>query len=183
MSRDSISSAQPSLEDPAELITDDQEKVADYRFPGGTIAKKLFERRSEYLHHRACKIKIATWNVATHKDTERDISNWLVDKDKRQNEVPKKKKSTASKFGHWLKKTVTGDHEAGHKENGHNEDEPEEDEDLYVQEDDDIGIYVVCLQEVVDVSATENFLKSTDTKIKKQWEDHITVRAYILDNT
>ncbi|KAH0610122.1 uncharacterized protein H6S33_012668 [Morchella sextelata] len=37
---------------------------------------------------------------------------------------------------------------------------------------DDVGIYVIALQEVVDVTATENFIKYTDPKISLNWKAH-----------
>jgi phosphatidylinositol-bisphosphatase len=40
---------------------------------------------------------------------------------------------------------------------------------------DDVGIYVIALQEVVDVTATENFIKYTDPKISLNWKAHAQV--------
>jgi len=42
-----------------------------------------------------------------------------------------------------------------------------------------VGIYVLALQEVVDVTVTENFIKYMDPKVSLKWEAHAQV--YFFD--
>lgn len=44
----------------------------------------------------------------------------------------------------------------------------------------EVGIYVLALQEVVDVTATENFIKYMDPKVSLKWEAHAQVYLLIV---
>lgn len=44
----------------------------------------------------------------------------------------------------------------------------------------EVGIYVLALQEVVDVTATESFMKYMDPKVSLKWEAHAQVCLLIL---
>ena len=163
-SRASVSVTRPSTANSAATA---EEILEEETFPGGIIAEKLFERRSEFLHYQSCKIKVGTWNVATSESTEEDIAKWLVDDYKPKPDVNGKRRQ--STIGKWYTDSVARRNRILNKRNA------DEGHDIPVEEDDNIGIYVICLQEVVDVSATETFLKSSNSKVKNMWEEYITV--------
>jgi phosphatidylinositol-bisphosphatase len=44
-----------------------------------SLSRAVYERRAEYTRPRTIKIKVGSWNVAACKDVERDIGGWFVE--------------------------------------------------------------------------------------------------------
>ena len=142
-----------------------------------TLSQAVHARRAEYVRPKHVRIKIGTWNVAAYKGAEKDVGGWFVE-------------------GKGVEEALAGlnVHDGGALHRG---DVPEgkadtKVEDVAAQEaryqrkqptlpkgdtpalpgGDDIGLYVLGLQEVVDItSATEALRPYTDPSAAKKWRD------------
>lgn len=157
---------------PADDEEDEEEQTAYV-----TLSQAVHARRAEYVRPKPVRIKIGTWNVAAHKGTEKDVGGWFVG-------------------GQGVTESLTG-MKVDHQDDVHRSDIPDSSnlqqrEDVAAQEarferkqptlpkDDpgslpgntDIGLYVLGLQEVVDItSATEALRPYTDPAAAKKWRD------------
>lgn len=113
------------------------------------LTQQMLFRRDEFLRQQRIKIKIGTWNVAAVQGVEKDLGDWIVDKQKDLHTV-----------------SVAGGMQAG----------TTDEKDEKVSNHDEVGIYVIALQEVVDVTATSTFIQYTDPKIALNWKAHAQVR-------
>jgi phosphatidylinositol-bisphosphatase len=133
-----------------------------------SLSQVLYERRAEYTRPRNVRIKVGTWNAGAQKGTEQDISSWFVK-------------------GKGIEKTLAGlgvspskdEDTAGDKESvaaqearysTHDPSVPRHD-DGDVPGGDDIDIYALGLQEIVDItSAAEALRPYTDPTRANQWK-------------
>ena len=140
-----------------------------------SLSQAVHQRRSEYTRSYTTRVKVGTWNVASLSGTERDIGGWFVD-------------------GKGVSETLSGsffsedDRKSGE---GHHDDEGTIIEEVAAQEarrtkkkstipkndqgsipgGGDIGLYVLGLQEIVDISsATEALRPFTDPHPAKKWK-------------
>ncbi|KAI9890966.1 MAG: hypothetical protein M1814_003467 [Vezdaea aestivalis] len=132
-----------------------------------SLAQAVFARRQDYVRTQKIKIKIASWNVAASPGTDKDIGDWLV-------------------YGKGISESL-----AGLKADNNNTTQSGNLEDVDAQEarvtsgqptaplndpgtvvgGTDIGLYVIGLQEVVDVgSATEAFKPYNDPGPSLRWK-------------
>ncbi|KAH6622272.1 phosphatase family protein-like protein [Boeremia exigua] len=132
-----------------------------------SLQQILYNRRDEYTRSRSLRIKIGSWNVAANKGTEQDVGAWFVkgkgvekalaglgvSEPKRREE--KHKESVAeqeARFDKHAPTVPTGDLGA-------------------VPGDDDIDLYVLGLQEIVDITSAAEALKPyTDPTIANKWK-------------
>ncbi|KAK4501230.1 hypothetical protein PRZ48_007037 [Zasmidium cellare] len=128
-----------------------------------SLSQVVYARRAEYVKPRKVRIKVGSWNVAAFKGTEKDVGGWFVG-------------------GRGVAEGLTG----------LNIDDPREREEVAEQEnryergestipigdsgnlpkDDEVGLYFLGLQEVVDVnSASEALRPYTDPSAANKWKD------------
>ncbi|EED12902.1 phosphatase family protein [Talaromyces stipitatus ATCC 10500] len=105
-----------------------------------SLIREVRARKAEYIRPRTIRIKVGTWNVAALSGTEKDIENWFVEgKDiihhvtdqGRQYHNSKQRRSTSSE-----RSTTT-----------------QARENLAEKLTDEVGLYVLGLQEIVDLSS------------------------------
>ncbi|KAL8825428.1 MAG: hypothetical protein Q9170_007795 [Blastenia crenularia] len=136
-----------------------------------SLSKAVYERRTEYTVPRKIRIKIGTWNVAALHGTEKDIGSWFVGGKGISESL------TVLSFGE--------KGEAAHKEDledvGHQEARrskkgpttPLNDPGL-IPGGEDVGLYVLGLQEIVDISsATEALKPYNDPHPSRKWKNAV----------
>ncbi|KAF2128554.1 DNase I-like protein [Dothidotthia symphoricarpi CBS 119687] len=132
-----------------------------------TLSQILYDRREEYTRPRDVRIKIGTWNVAGLKGTEQDVGGWFV-KGKGVEEAlaglgvsepdgkdQNNRESVAAQEARHTKRESTL---------------PRHDVEL-VPAGEEIGLYVLGLQEIVDItSAAEALRPYTDPSVANKWK-------------
>ena len=105
-----------------------------------SLAKAVHARRSEFVRPHSLKVKIGTWNVAACTGTDKDLATWFT-------------------CGEGLDQQLTSlnlsQNKAVEKDDG-NGGSPKP---LHLTSGNDIGLYVLGLQEIVDLNTTDR--KST----------------------
>lgn len=139
-----------------------------------SLSKAVHARRAEYTRPQKIRIKIGTWNVAACPGTEKDLGGWFVDgkgidkrlagvkiadgitKDKSQDHV----ESVGSQEERWTKKDSSI---------------PKDDEGTIVGGE-EIGIFVLGLQEVVDLNSAREYIGRvyTDPEPTSKWRKAMT---------
>ena len=140
-----------------------------------SLSQAVHKRRSEYTRSHTARVKVGTWNVASLSGTERDVGGWFVDG----------KGVSETLSGTFISEENTKSEES-HGENGGAPIEgvaaqearrskkkstiPKNDQGS-IPGGDDIGLYVLGLQEIVDISsATEALRPFTDPHPAKKWK-------------
>lgn len=132
-----------------------------------SLQQILYDRRAEYTRSRNVRIKIGSWNVASNKGTEQDVGAWFVK-------------------GKGVEKAMAGlgVSEPKRKEEKHKEsvDDQESRFDKHaptvpygdlgsVPADEDVDLYVLGLQEIVDITSAAEALKPyTDPAMANKWK-------------
>ena len=125
-----------------------------------TLARAVHERRHDFLKPQSIRIKIGTWNVAALPGTEKDLAAWFAHG----------KGLDASLAGLNLK---PGPEESiEHQEGRQNPREPTAPagDQAALPSDRDVGLYVLGLQEIVDIASPTN-LMYTDPNSAVRWKD------------
>ncbi|KAI4746023.1 DNase I-like protein [Aureobasidium sp. EXF-12298] len=144
-----------------------------------SLSQAVYGRRSEYTRPRDIKIKVGTWNAAAYKGAEKDIA-WFVDG-----------KGIAEGL---TDLTVSDDSESQDDAIAQNKDSLDDREGVEDQEaryakkkstlpqndpgllpgGNDIGLYLLGLQEIVDVnSAAEALRPYTDSSVAQKWKSEM----------
>jgi hypothetical protein len=142
-----------------------------------SLTQAIYARRAEYVKPKRMRIKIGTWNTAAFKGAEKDVGGWFVDGkgvtealaglkvgDPSQvhggDEIPDQsgleaREDVAEQEARYeRKKSTVPKHDPGSIPGG-----------------DDIGLYVLGLQEVVDITSVSEALRPfTDPSIAKKWK-------------
>ncbi|KAF2446323.1 DNase I-like protein [Karstenula rhodostoma CBS 690.94] len=134
------------------------------------LTHALYARRAEYTRPRHVRIKVGSWNTAGLKGVEQDIGAWFVDGKGIEEslaglgvEDPDAKQASA--------RESISDQEA--RRTSHAPTVPEHDI-AAVASNEDIGLYVLGLQEVVDItSATEALRPYTDPSVASKWKTNV----------
>jgi inositol polyphosphate 5-phosphatase INPP5B/F len=135
-----------------------------------SLSQAVKARRAEYTRQEKIKIKIGSWNVASLAGTEKDLKGWFVQ-------------------GKGLSETLSGltlegdgEQKTGAIESGEPIEEQEErrtkkqstipdNDPAPLPGNEEIGIYVLGLQEIVDVSSPSEALRPfTDPNPGKRWK-------------
>lgn len=135
-----------------------------------SLSQALYDRRSEFTRPRNIRIKVGTWNTGAQKGTEQDVGAWFVKGkgiersmaglgvSKEEQGDGDKRESVASQEGRHGRVTPTVPH---HDEGS-------------VPGGEDVDIYVLGLQEIVDItSATEALRPYTDPAAAKRWKQSL----------
>ncbi|CAK4033126.1 related to inositol polyphosphate 5-phosphatase ocrl-1 [Lecanosticta acicola] len=151
----------------------DEEEAQEPR----TLHEVVHSRRAEYVRPRHIRIKVGTWNVAAYKGAEKDVGGWFVQ-------------------GKGLAERLTGLNINTEEERTPKEDVSEQEERYQSKKsalpagdqgslptlpagdqsslpgNEDVGLYVLGLQEVVDISsATEALRPYTDPSVATRWKE------------
>jgi hypothetical protein len=122
----------------------------------------VFARKAEYVREKHVRIKIGTWNVAACKGTEKDLGAWFVEGKGISERLSglevndEDRESVESQEARYRRKASTipaGDHAT-------------------LPGDGDVGLYVLALQEIVDLSSAMEALRPyTDPSVVNKWKD------------
>jgi phosphatidylinositol-bisphosphatase len=137
-----------------------------------SLSKAVHARRQEYVRPRKIKIKIGSWNVAACPGTDKDLAGWFVDG-----------KGIDKKLA-GLKVDIENNHSQDHVESVDDQEArrtkkqptiPKGDEGV-IPGGDEIGLYVLGLQEVVELTAAKEYIGRvyTDTGPTTKWRKALT---------
>ncbi|RDL40477.1 uncharacterized protein BP5553_00456 [Venustampulla echinocandica] len=131
-----------------------------------SLSKTVHARRAEYTRPQKIKIKIGSWNVAACPNTELDLAGWFV-----QGKGVDERLSGAGVSSHGSEDEEV--ESAGAQEAGRTKEEgtiPKDDKGV-IPGGDEIGLYVLGLQEVVDLSSAREYVGRvyTDTGPMAKW--------------
>ncbi|KAF6241869.1 hypothetical protein HO173_000581 [Letharia columbiana] len=141
-----------------------------------SLSQAVHQRRAEYTRSRRIKVKVGTWNVASLSGTEKDVGGWFVD-------------------GKGVSESLSGldiKDDGEPRSNGHNgspdiesvasQEErrskkrstiPKNDPG-FVPGGDEIGLYVLGLQEIVDISSVAEALRPySDPHPGRKWKQAV----------
>lgn len=146
-----------------------------------SLTQAIYARRAEYVKPKQMRIKIGTWNTAAYKGAEKDIGGWFVggkgvseamaglkvgdssQPNGGRDEIPDQsaleaREDVADQEARYARKKSTV---------------PENDPGV-IPGGDDIGLYALGLQEVVDINSVSEALRPyTDPAIAKKWKYEI----------
>lgn len=138
-----------------------------------SLAQALHARRSEYTKPRSTRIKVGSWNVAAHKSTNQDLGEWFV-KGKGISDHLTTLSTTDEDDG---QRSTAQMEDVGKQEARHKKKRPTipKDDPGFEAGSDDIGIYALGLQEIVDINSISEALRpfsdvATSARFKKAME-------------
>jgi phosphatidylinositol-bisphosphatase len=133
-----------------------------------SLSQVLYERRAEYTRPRNVRIKVGTWNAGAQKGTEQDIGSWFVkgrgiekalaglgvSPSKDESNAGSKESVAAQEARHDIHEPSVPRHDTGDVPGG-----------------EDIDIYALGIQEIVDItSAAEALRPYTDPTMANKWK-------------
>lgn len=127
---DSPQSTHSSSFEPVDLLTTPQ-----------SLARAVYARRAEYVRPHKIRVKIGTWNVAACTGTDKDLARWFVDGEGIDKHFATLDLSRNSAVAHDLSASDEQDPDAVRLLGGN-----------------EIGLYVLGLQEVVDLNLTKEYM-------------------------
>jgi hypothetical protein len=116
-----------------------------------SLHKSVYARRSEYIRRQRTRIKVGTWNVAACPGTDKDLARWFVD-------------------GEGLEVTLGS---ARPSSDGHQVGSSGPEASTQLAGSDQIGLYVLGLQEVSVLSAPGQYMTwiyAADTTTPDRWK-------------
>ncbi|KAM6515778.1 hypothetical protein FALCPG4_013989 [Fusarium falciforme] len=119
-----------------------------------SLAKAVHARRSEYVRPHRLKVKIGTWNVAACPGTDKDLATWFT-------------------YGEGLDQNFAGLNLVQNDAVKTDNKQPGNSEPLHLTAGKDIGLYVLGLQEIVDLNTTKEYMNRavyTDTSVMDKWK-------------
>ncbi|CAM1502685.1 Fc.00g074610.m01.CDS01 [Cosmosporella sp. VM-42] len=121
-----------------------------------SLAQAVHARRSEYVRPHRIKVKIGTWNVAACAGADKDLASWFVEGEGLDQSLTELNFSDNPSIEHGDPKEQNGDPEP-----------------LRLVGGKDIGLYVLGLQEIVDLNTTKEYMNRTvytDNSAKEKWK-------------
>jgi phosphatidylinositol-bisphosphatase len=136
-----------------------------------SLSQAVKARKSEYVRKKRIKIKVGSWNVAAIKGTERDLGAWFVGglgvKGLSEDLAGLSVESSSVDGPYESRIETVHDQELRQRKKIYTL--PKNDIPA-VPHGDEVGLYVLGLQEIVDItSATEALRQYTDTQSAKRW--------------
>lgn len=145
-----------SQSDDAQARSDSLEAEPIHATTPQSLAKAVYARRSEYVRPHRIKVKIGTWNVAACPGTDKDLASWFTEGE-----------GLDQNFAALdLSKNQSVEHADPAEQNG-------ESEPYCLVAGDSIGLYVLGLQEIVDLNTTREYVNRavyTDTTATGKWQ-------------
>ncbi|KAF4978425.1 hypothetical protein FZEAL_5189 [Fusarium zealandicum] len=120
-----------------------------------SLAKAVHGRQSEYVRPHRLKVKIGTWNVAACPGTDKDLATWFT-----CGEGIDQNFATLNLSQNSAVEADTNKRGGGA-------------EPLHLTAGKDIGLYVLGLQEIVDLNTTKDYMNRavyTDTTVMDKWK-------------
>ncbi|KAM4064492.1 phosphatase [Hirsutella rhossiliensis] len=118
-----------------------------------SLARAVLARRREYVRPRKLRVKIGTWNVAACPGTDKDLASWFVEGRDIDKSLAALHRNSNTAVEHTKSGTVDGDSDS--------------------VGGDDVGLYVLGLQEVVDLNGTREYMNRavyTDNGPMLKWQ-------------
>ncbi|KAF5533315.1 inositol polyphosphate 5-phosphatase ocrl-1 [Fusarium mexicanum] len=118
-----------------------------------SLAKAVHARRSEFVRPHSLKVKIGTWNVAACTGTDKDLATWFTHGEGLDQQLTSLNLSQNSAV------------ETDDTDNGSSK--------PHLTAGGDIGLYVLGLQEIVDLNTTKEYMNRavyTDTSVMDKWK-------------
>lgn len=132
-----------------------------------TLSQALYDRRAEFTRPREVRIKVASWNVAAQKGTEQDVGAWFVGGKGIEASVAGLGITDADRRAEESRESVQAQ-EA--RRTSVASTVPLNDKGV-APAGDEVGIYVLGLQEIVDVSSPAEALRPyTDPSVANKWK-------------
>ncbi|MCJ1469214.1 hypothetical protein MMC07_007847 [Pseudocyphellaria aurata] len=134
-----------------------------------SLSQAVFERRAEYTRSYQTRLKVGTWNVASLSGTQKDIGAWFVDG----------KGVSEDLCGFALDDEEAGLAKAGDIETVRSQEDRQTKKEPTVPWNDvallpggdEIGLYVLGLQEIVDISSAAEALRPySDPHPARKWK-------------
>ncbi|KAI3325309.1 type II inositol-1,4,5-trisphosphate 5-phosphatase [Xylariaceae sp. AK1471] len=154
-----------------------------------SLSRAVNARRSEYTRPHRIRIKIGTWNVASCPGTDKDLASWFVDGDglepKLDSDLAKLNLSENSIVVNSKDAHQASGHSDKARQSSNTQTQPGKDAEephIRVVGGDEIGLYVLGLQEVVNLSHVHQSLYSDPSTVAK-WQDALEAalpRGYTL---
>lgn len=138
-----------------------------------SLTQAVYARRDEYVEPRKIRIKIGSWNVGNHSCA-RDIGPWFVGGKGVETAFSKLSLDSASQSNQDEQPSEEGfkDQEARQANLGKHESTIPKGDQSVVPSDEEINLYVLGLQEIVDVgSPTEAFRPYTDPATASKYKE------------
>ena len=160
-----------------------------------TLSQAVYARRADYTRPRSLRIKIGSWNVAAYKGCENDLGGWFVDGKGlsealsglglSEQDYTQKEKEGPAEHHHRTKPIINGETaEQQEYRQYRREDTLPRGEEGPIPVGSEVGLYVLGVQEVVDVnSATEALRPYTDNSTAKKYQQALEdalPRGYVL---
>ncbi|KAI9837450.1 MAG: hypothetical protein M1819_007098 [Sarea resinae] len=146
-----------------------------------TLSQAVHSRRDEFTRPHQIRVKVGSWNVAALGGTEKDIAGWFIGGkgiEESLSGLPATSEEQPQ-FGLAAERSSTDPKEGVAAQEGRSNKKastiPKNDTGA-LPGGDEIGIYALGLQEIVDVtSATEALRPYTDPSSAKKWKQYIEV--------
>ena len=139
-----------------------------------SLSQAVFARRAEYTRSQKIKVKVGTWNVASTSGTEKDIAGWFVDG---KGVTESMARLIVAEDGGESVVTPANEIEsvrAQEKRRTKKESTIPKNDPAVLPGGEDVGLYVLGLQEVVDVaSASEALRPYSDPGPAKKWKNAV----------
>ncbi|KXJ92520.1 Endonuclease/exonuclease/phosphatase [Microdochium bolleyi] len=158
----------------APSATDDQsEPVESPSTAHYSLSRAVHARRKEYTRKHRIRIKIGTWNVAASPGTDKDLASWFIDgqglKPNADSYLANLHLSETSVLEGEERKNRDAQGGSAQSDRNHpGGDEPS----VRLLGGDEIGLYVLGLQEVVSLNLVQQSLYTDSTTVAK-WKDAI----------
>jgi len=141
-----------------------------------SLSQAVYQRRNEFTRSYTTKVKVGTWNVASLTGTDKDIGGWFVGGrglSESLNGLAMVGTNGSQNAARHRSSTATSVESCASQEKRRSKKKetlPKNDT-AYVPGGDEIGLYVLGLQEIVDVSsATEALRPYSDPHPAKKWK-------------
>ncbi|EME43189.1 hypothetical protein DOTSEDRAFT_45167 [Dothistroma septosporum NZE10] len=132
-----------------------------------SLSQAVYARRAEYVRPKHVRIKIGTWNTAACKGVEKDLGGWFVGGKGVAEALTGLNMTDPDRDGSDRRESVAAQEERYERKKPTL---PVGDESA-LPKDADVGIYVLGLQEVVDITSASEALKPyTDPSVATKWK-------------
>ncbi|KAL2013741.1 hypothetical protein VTN00DRAFT_1266 [Thermoascus crustaceus] len=145
-------------------VDSDDEREAAVASDLSSLSRAVRARKAEYTRQRTVRIKVGTWNVAAIAGTEKDIGAWFVEG-----------KGMCERLSGLSVKEGQNE-KSGRRESSRRSDYEGKDDAAAPgsSNPDEVGIYVLGLQEIVDVSSPSETLRPyVDPGPSNRWKDAV----------
>jgi hypothetical protein len=113
----------------------------------------VYEHRAEYTRPHTIRIKVGSWNVAACKDVERDIGGWFVEGRGIDQRLAGLQLAEDTEESHYVESVEAQEARRKKKHSTLPLNDPG-----IITGGDDIGIYAIGLQEVVELSSAKEYI-------------------------